>query len=35
MVDNTEVVIKKGTIERNWQHMVHKTNKNKTKNATQ
>jgi len=31
MLENTEGAIKNKTIQRNWQHMVHKTKKNKTK----
>ena len=30
-VENTDGAIKKWTVQRNWQHRVHKTKKNKTK----
>jgi hypothetical protein len=35
-LDNTEVSIKYGkSMQRNWQHRVHKTKTNETKNTTQ
>jgi hypothetical protein len=35
MLDNTEGAIQKSTIQRNWQHRVHRTKKNQNKNTTQ
>ena len=34
MLENTEGTIKKWTLQRNWQHRVHRTKKNKTKHNT-
>ena len=33
-LENTESAIKMNKPEKNWQHRVHKTKKNKTKNTT-